>query len=97
VNLEAVKFIFSARNRGIKIFLITKHKGNLFDSLKYYRLENLFDKIFHLKSEEKKVSYIVKNNYENSIFIDDSFSERKEVFHQLGISVFSIDTISSLI
>ena len=97
VNLDAVKFIFSARNRNIKINLITKHKGDLLESLKYYRIENLFDEIFHLKKEEKKVSYLIKNNYKNSIFIDDSFSERKEINNKLGIPVFSIDAISSLV
>jgi predicted ATP-grasp superfamily ATP-dependent carboligase len=97
VNLDAVKFIFNARNRNIKINLITKHKGDLLKSLKYYRIENLFDEIFHLKKEEKKVSYLIKNNYKNSIFIDDSFSERKEINNALGIPVFSIDAISSLV
>jgi hypothetical protein len=97
VNLDVIKLIYSARNRNIKIHLITKHKGNLLANLKYYRLENLFDEIYHLKSDEKKVSYLNNGNYKNSIFIDDSFTERKEVFQTLGIPVFSIDSISSLI
>jgi hypothetical protein len=57
----------------------------------------IFDEIYHLKSDEKKVSYLNNGNYKNSIFIDDSFTERKEVFQTLGIPVFSIDSISSLI
>jgi len=97
VNPDAIQFIFEAHNKHKKVYLITKHKGNLNKSLEKYRLKNLFDGILHLKEEEEKASYIVKNNYEKAIFIDDSFSEREKVFLKLNIPTFSIDCINSLI
>lgn len=97
VNLEAISLIFDAINTKKKVILITKHKGDLEASLKKFKLNHLFDSIIHLKERESKVHYISKLIYEKAIFIDDSFSERKAVFENLKIPVFSVDSIKSLL
>jgi hypothetical protein len=56
-------------------------------------LESIFDEIIQLKFNEKKSNYILNRD---AIFIDDSFTERKEVFEKLQINVFSIDQIQAL-
>ncbi len=93
VNLDALKLIFSCINKKIHIALITRHYGNLSDTLKTYRLHNLFDEIIHIEGNENKSNYILKNN---AIFVDDSFSERQEVYNALGIPVFDCSMIEAL-
>jgi hypothetical protein len=73
--------------------LLTKHIYNIIESLKKYKLESIFDEIIQLKFNEKKSNYILNRD---AIFIDDSFTERKEVFEKLQINVFSIDQIQAL-
>lgn len=97
VNLDAISLIYFAINFNIEIILITKHKGNLDISLKKYKLENLFDSIIHLKENENKIDFILKMPHNKAIFIDDSFSERQQVFERVNIPVFSVDAIKSLV
>jgi hypothetical protein len=47
-----------------------------------------------LKKNESKADFI---NPQGSIFIDDSFSERKSVFYKLGIPTFDCSMIEMLI
>lgn len=94
VNTTLIKFLYEARNDNKKIILITKHLYNLQDKLRRFALSNLlFDEIIQLKKSEKKHEFI-KNK--NSIFIDDSFEERKEIAQYLNIPVFGLDAIESL-
>lgn len=92
VNSDALSLLFNALNAGKKIFLITRHNKDLNESLIFYRLQNLFDGIFHIGEVEKKSTFIKPK----SIFIDDSFAERNEVYTTLGIPVFGVDTIPIL-
>ena len=94
VNPYLVAFIFQCRNNGVKVTLLTKHAHDLAESLKSFRLENLFDEIIHISQNDSKASYI---DNMNSIFIDDSFAERKNVSETLGIPVFGVDMIKSLL
>ena len=54
----------------------------------------LFEEIKIIAVTDEKVKYI---NEINSIFIDDSFAERKKVHDELNIPVFDTDMIESLI
>lgn len=94
LNNELVAFLYQALNNEKLIILISKHEGNLKDVLKKFRLNNLFDKIIHISKEDKKYKYVQDND---GIFIDDSFSERKEIFEKIGMPVFSPDMIEVLI
>jgi hypothetical protein len=95
INIEAISFIYQCINNNIVINLITKHYGNLNELLNQKKIEGLFDKIFHLNKEDEKYDFINLN--EKSIFIDDSFIERKKVFDKLSIPVFGVDAIKALL
>ena len=88
VNFDLVAVIYKFINQGKKIHLITKHKFDVNLTLLKYRIKELFDTIIHLQPEDSKADYI---KHSDSIFIDDSFAERKEVFVKLNLKVFSVD------
>ncbi|QCR31509.1 ATP-grasp domain-containing protein [Lysinibacillus sp. SGAir0095] len=94
VNLNAINFIYKSINDGCKIHLITRHLGDLHQEIRKYRLENLFDEIIWLKDGQLKSDYIKHNK---GIFIDDAYSERKDVFQNSNIPVFSVDAIECLL
>ncbi|AZT84533.1 ATP-grasp domain-containing protein [Marinobacter sp. NP-4(2019)] len=93
VNTELVKYIFQARNQGVAVVLITRHEKDIFQTLKEYRLEGMFDQVIHIKDKRPKSEFITKKH---SIFIDDSFAERAEVKRTHGIPVFSPDMVEML-
>jgi predicted ATP-grasp superfamily ATP-dependent carboligase len=93
VNTKLISLIYKFLNQRKKIYLITKHEYNIAESLAKYRLTGLFEKIIHLEKNDEKWKFII---HEDSIFIDDSFAERKQVKDNLGLAVFSMDMISML-
>lgn len=95
VNTDIIKFLYQAKNMGKKIILLTKHKLDIKETLSKFAISDLlFDNILLLEQTQNKSGYI-KNI--NSIFIDDSFAERKEVFDTLKIPVFGLDAVESLL
>lgn len=94
VNPSIVGYLYQSINKGIKIHLITKHKYDIHKTLKKYRLDSLFDEIIRVPANAEKYQYI---NAEKSIFIDDSFAERKSVYYNLGIPVFDAHMIECLV
>ncbi|MFD3271565.1 hypothetical protein ACE3MS_15710 [Paenibacillus dendritiformis] len=94
LNKVAISFIIQCINRNISVHLISKHRGDICQYLKQYRIEQLFDSIIWLNSEERKSDYIVP---EGSIFIDDAYRERKEVHSVLEIPTFDVASIPLLI
>jgi len=94
VNLQIILFIFQCCNKGIKIHLLTRHAGNIQETLKLFRLFNLFDSIITISNGAPKSKFIL---HKHAVFIDDSFRERIEVRQSCGIPVFSPDAIESLL
>lgn len=95
VNTDVMKFLYQEKNMGKKIILISRHTEDIEKTLSKFAISNLlFDNIISVKENESKAKYI-KNK--DSIFIDDSFTERKVVFEKLNIPVFSLDSIESLL
>jgi anti-anti-sigma regulatory factor len=95
VNIDIIRFLYQARNMGKKIILLTKHKQDIKETLSKFAISDLlFDDILLLEQTQNKSGFI-KNS--NSIFIDDSFAERKEVFDTLKIPVFGLDAVESLL
>lgn len=90
VNEGLVGKLFGYLNVGKKIILITKHDGGLQEILTKYRLSELFDEIIHLNRNEEKWKFI---KHLDSIYIDDSFQERRDVFNHLNVPVFSTDVL----
>lgn len=97
VNTFLIAFLYRCINNGVKITLLSKHDdeklGNLAGLLKKLRIQNLFDRIIHLNPNDSKYKYI---DNKNSIFIDDSFSERLEIVQNCGIPVFGLDMVEVL-
>jgi hypothetical protein len=95
VNTTIMKFLYQSRNMGINIVLLSRHKQDIKETLKKYSISDLlFNEIIALGDNENKSDFITNMN---SIFIDDSFAERKEVFDKLRIPVFALDAVESLL
>ncbi|MDD3945316.1 MAG: ATP-grasp domain-containing protein [Bacteroidales bacterium] len=93
-NTNMIKYLYQCINNGKKIILLTKHPLDLENTLKKYRLDKLFDEVIHINNDQYKSNFIM---HKNSIFIDDSFEERKNVSKRCKIPVFSPDMIEILL
>ena len=95
VNLNVIHLIFQAHNKNKKVVLLTKHDGDLEESLmKFHLTKGNFDEIILIKPDSKKSDYI---KHENAIFIDNYFPERLDVSKKCGIPVFDVDAVECLI
>ena len=94
VNLELVRFLYQCINLQLKLILVTRHQGDLTQTLSQYRLQGLFDQIIHLTHNEKKSDYIDSSK---AIFIDDSFNERQDVNLNCQIPTFDVSMIEMLL
>lgn len=94
VDTDLVKFVFQCRNQGIRVVLLTRHLGDIAESLARYRLTGIFDKVIPVPSHHSKSRFIKEKD---AIFIDDSFSERAEVSRTLGIPVFDPSAVETLL
>ena len=93
INIKLIAGIYGFINENKKIYLITKHAKNINETLLKYKINNLFDEIIHLKPEQSKSDFI---KFKDAIFIDDSFSERKNIYKTLNIPVFSPENIECI-
>ena len=94
VNTDIIKFLYQARNMGKNNTTYKAQAGYKKTLSKFAISDLLFDDILLLEQTQNKSGFI-KNT--NSIFIDDSFAERKEVFDTLKIPVFGLDAVESLL
>ncbi|HLP47641.1 MAG TPA: ATP-grasp domain-containing protein [Candidatus Kapabacteria bacterium] len=98
INPWVVSFLHQCFNKKIRMHLLTRHKArfgeNVEKVLLRYRIHGLFDTITDIPDGKEKSSYIKERQ---SIFIDDSFSERKNVSKKRKIPVFEVSSIESLI
>lgn len=94
INIEIVKFLYQCINKEKQIILISKHDGDLKKELEKYRINSLFDKVFHIRKDEEKKDYI---NNKKAIFIDDSYGERMAVYKSCKINVFDTHMIECLL
>ncbi|MEP1305328.1 MAG: ATP-grasp domain-containing protein [Balneola sp.] len=95
VNTSLLQFLYQGINKRKKLILITRHDKDIHESLKKFRLNNIFDNIIHITNPE--VSKASKIESKESIFIDDSFIEREVVFKAHKIPCFAPDVIDMLI
>lgn len=95
VNTFLIMFLYQVSNSGKSIFLLSRHKKDILESLKKLKINcDLFDQIIVITDERKKSSYI---HNKRSIYIDDSFSERYDVSLACKIPVFDCSEIEALI
>ena len=94
VNAFLMMFLYQAFNQGKRLCLLTRHSTDIFSDLEKACIPaSLFSEIIRLDEAGAKTDYIAPD----SIFIDDSFSERKRVRDALEIPVFDLDMVESLI
>ena len=93
INVDVIKFLFQCVNNDKRLVLVSKHVGSLTDELNKFRIANLFDEIVHLNVNDRKSDAI---DDAQSIFIDDSYGERKAVAKHCGIPVFDTCMIECL-
>ena len=94
VVLPVIKFLYQCKNKGIEVILLTRHEEDHNDSIEESLISHaiskeLFTKIIKLSFDERKSSYITGK----SIFIDNSYAERKAVHDTIGIPVFDVEGI----
>ena len=94
VNVDLIRLLYQALNRGVRLVLLTRHSGDIYKTLEKFRLASLFDEVIHIRSEGLKSDFIREKD---SIFIDDSFSECMEVHKSTGIPTFTPSMIELLI
>ncbi len=95
LNIQLHEFLKKSHANGKKIILISKHHGDIKKTLQDYKISLvLFENIIHLKDRDEKFQYVKEMN---SIFIDDSYHERKKIFDKLKIPIFDICMIDGLI
>jgi hypothetical protein len=94
VNTEIVRFLYQCVNTKKRIVLLTKHAGDLDQTLRKHRLTGIFDEVIQMDQSANKSDYIHSSD---AIFIDDSFSERKAVSQRLGILTFDCSMLEMLI
>ena len=95
VNITMISFVYQCFNKGIPVILLTKHAKDIYDSLDRFKIsKDLFAEIIHIEKDRDKSEYITAKD---AIFIDDSFAERKNIHDKLGIPVYDLDMIESLI
>lgn len=94
VNGMLMMYLYQARDKGKKIILLTKHAEDIGASMEKYAVSpRLFDEIIHIPQDGDKAEYVAPN----SVFIDDSFAERRRVSERCGAAVFDLDMVESLL
>jgi hypothetical protein len=95
VNSELIALVYQCLNEKKDVYVISRN--NLFEidrQLRFYKIDrSLFKQIITVQEWEYKSEFILKD----SVFIDDSFSERKEVSDTLNIPVFDVSEINGLL
>jgi carbamoyl-phosphate synthase large subunit len=94
VHLGAIQLIYQSINQQKQVILLTRHKGNLQETLLRHRLVGLFDSVIHLDTHQKKSEFI---EYHDAIFIDDSFAERLDVAQSCNIPTFDLHMLNLLL
>lgn len=82
VNYELVAFLYKAIDEGKHICLITRHRGDLKETLEKYRLTQIFDEIVHVTDGQPKTNFMTTKN---AVFFDDSFAEAIQVINKSSI------------
>jgi carbamoyl-phosphate synthase large subunit len=94
VNTQLVKLVYQTLNEKKPIVLVTRHEGNLNETLSKFRLQGLFDKVVHLKKGESKRSAI---HHKSCFFIDDSYREHVDLRHCPGVYPLHPSSVELLI
>lgn len=95
VNADLMRLLYQEKNKKKKIILLSKHRENIYNTLKKYGISKwLFEEIIIIPEGKEKSDYIIE---EKAIFIDDSFAERENVHIKCGLPVFDVDMVEALV
>lgn len=94
VNASLVAFLYQCLNAGHPLMLLTRHRGDLEQTLGRFRLHGLWDRVVHVADDEAKADFIAEPD---AILIDDSFRERADAHERLGIATFDATMIELLL
>lgn len=95
-NQYILMFLYQCLNDNKEIILITKHESCIREEINKLRISvKLFDRIIEVRPDDFKYKYM--DNAKRSIFIDNSFAERKLVREYLNIPCFDVSNIECLI
>lgn len=95
VNAWLMLYLYQCVNKGIELYLITRHARSINETLDSHKISpSLFKEIIHITDSKEKSQYITRKD---AIFIDDSFRERLDVKQKCDINVFDLDEIEALI
>ena len=92
VNTTIVKFIYNAKNAQKRLVLVTRNPRPVEKLEKYLISPKIFDAIYICNGPKTNNMSSPKD----SIFIDDSYSERLEAYSK-GFNVFSCDMVEALL
>lgn len=92
VNEDLISALTIAQNYGIPLSLITRHTGDLHQTLIRYNLVDLFNEVHWIQDGHPKSSDI--NGDDVFLFIDDSFRERQEVSNRFPRTAITLDQTS---
>ena len=93
VNPRAVAFLYSARNAGKRLVLLTRHAGDLDATLLRFRLVSLFDEMIIVAEHQSKAEFVTDPR---SVFLDDSFTERHAVMTRRHVPTFDASGLEAL-
>lgn len=93
INVEVAAFLYRALNEGCELVLLTKCLTDPHEVLAARRMAGLFDRVVHLAEADSKADHI---DPDGAIFIDDSFSQRREVAERHGIPTFDPSMLEML-
>jgi hypothetical protein len=96
VNPYVMMFMYQCLSKDIELILITKHVHDIRETLSKLKISaEMFNEIIHITHDDLKHTYFKHDK--KSIFIDDSYNERKQIHKEYGLPVFDLDAIESLI
>ncbi len=95
LNLDAIRFLYQCHQKNKKVVLLSKsHHPDPDAYLETLKIRQLFDEVHWLREDDSKSDFI---KAPSSIFIDDSFSQRREVDEEHHIPTFEPSNIDVLI
>lgn len=99
VNPFVMAYLYQCKNEGKEIVLLTRHSVSegsfLLEDMNRLGLpSSLFNEIYELTWDDEKTAFM--DNEKTSVFIDNSFAERKKVSEKLNIPVFDVAHVACL-
>lgn len=96
VNRTVMALMYQCVERGIPITLVTRHDGDIHaDLAKAHICESMFSAIVEVEKGKTKSTCIHPGK--NALYVDDSFAERMDVMHSLGIPAFGVESVEALL